>query len=284
MNSSKWSEIILNEKPFLTGKIGCDMVAMIFLTDQLKKLRFFNLKSGMSIFVVIPTYNEIENIPILAEQLFALPLDDLKLLVVDDNSPDGTGKWADEMSEKLPGKVYVLHRSGKQGLGTAYIAGFKKALELGANCIVQMDADFSHPTEKIVEMVRAIENADMVIGSRYIPGGSLDKDWPWFRKLLSGFGNFYARTLLGVKVHDITGGFRMWRRESLEKIPLDRVKANGYMFQVEMGYLAQKLHLRMVEIPIYFAERIHGESKINFSIQLEAAVNVWKLPGRYRDL
>ena len=238
----------------------------------------------MSTFVVIPTYNEIENMPILAEQLFALPIVDLKLLVVDDNSPDGTGKWADEMAAKHPGKIFALHRSGKLGLGTAYIAGFKKALELGADFVVQMDADFSHPTEKIVEMTEAIKKVDMVIGSRYIPGGSLDKDWPWFRKLLSGFGNFYARTLLNVKIHDITGGFRMWRREALEKIPLDRVKANGYMFQVEMGYLAQRLHLRMVEIPIHFAERIHGESKIDLSIQLEAAVNVWKLPGRYRDL
>ena len=222
--------------------------------------------------------------PKLAEQLFALPIDDLQLLVVDDNSPDGTGQWAEKISEEKPGKVFVLHRSGKLGLGTAYIAGFKYALELGADRIVQMDADFSHPVEKIVEMANAIENADLVIGSRYIPGGSLDVNWPWTRKLLSGFGNFYARTLLHGKVQDMTGGFRMWRREALEQIPLERVKANGYMFQVEMGYLAQKLHLRMVEIPIYFAERIHGESKINFAIQLEAAINVWKLPTRYRDL
>lgn len=233
---------------------------------------------------MIPTYNEIENMPKLAESLFALPIDDLQLLVVDDNSPDGTGQWAEKFAVEKPGKVFVLHRSGKLGLGTAYIAGFKYALELGADRVVQMDADFSHPAEKIVEFMQAILNADLVIGSRYIPGGSLDGNWPWARKLLSGFGNFYSRTLLNGKVHDMTGGFRMWRREALEKIPLDRVKANGYMFQVEMVYIAQLLHLRMVEVPIYFAERIHGESKINFSIQLEAALNVWKLPARYRDL
>ena len=238
----------------------------------------------MSTIVVIPTYNEIENLPILAKRLFDLPITDLKLLVVDDNSPDGTGAWADQQAAAQPGKVYALHRAGKQGLGTAYIAGFKKALDLGAERIVQMDADFSHPPEKLVEFMQAIQDADLVIGSRYIPGGSLDKDWPWTRKMLSGFGNFYARTILHGQVRDMTGGFRMWRRETLEKMPLDRVRSNGYIFQVEMEYIAQLMHFRMVEIPIYFAERTRGQSKINLSIQVEAAVSVWKLPFRYREL
>jgi dolichol-phosphate mannosyltransferase len=238
----------------------------------------------MSTFIVVPTYNERENLPTLVERLFALPIDDLQLLIVDDNSPDGTGQLADQMAVERPQKVFVLHRAGKQGLGTAYLQGFQRALELGADRVVQMDADFSHPAETIVEFMKEIPNYDLVIGSRYIAGGSLDESWPFYRKLLSGFGNFYARTLLGGHIHDITGGFKMWRREVLERMPLDQVKSNGYMFQVEMGYIAELMHLRIKEVPIHFAERIHGQSKINFSIQLEAAISVWKLPRRYREL
>jgi len=238
----------------------------------------------MSTIIVIPTYNERENLPTLVDKLFSLPISDLELLIVDDNSPDGTGQMADDYAVQKPGKVYTLHRSGKLGLGTAYVAGFKKALELGADRIVQMDADFSHPPEKLVEMLEASHKCDLVLGSRYIPGGSLDKDWPWYRKALSGFGNFYARTILGVKVRDITGGFRMWNRNALERIPLDRIRSNGYMFQVEMAYLASKLGFSVIEVPIYFAERKFGKSKINLSIQVEAAISVWKLPFRYADI
>ncbi|MEA5078019.1 MAG: polyprenol monophosphomannose synthase [Anaerolineaceae bacterium] len=238
----------------------------------------------MSTIIVIPTYNERENLPTLVDKLFSLPISDLKLLIVDDNSPDGTGQMADDYAVQKPGKVHTLHRSGKLGLGTAYVAGFKKALELGADRIVQMDADFSHPPEKLVEMLEASHKCDLVLGSRYIPGGSLDKDWPWYRKALSGFGNFYARTILGVKVRDITGGFRMWNRNALERIPLDRIRSNGYMFQVEMAYLASKLGFSVIEVPIYFAERKFGKSKINLSIQVEAAISVWKLPFRYADI
>jgi dolichol-phosphate mannosyltransferase len=238
----------------------------------------------MSTIIVIPTYNERENLPTLVDKLFSLPISDLELLIVDDNSPDGTGQMADDYAIQKPGKVHTLHRSGKLGLGTAYVAGFKKALELGADRIVQMDADFSHPPEKLIEMLEASHKCDLVIGSRYIPGGSLDKDWPWYRKALSGFGNFYARTILGVKVRDITGGFRMWNRSALERIPLDRIRSNGYMFQVEMAYLASKLGFSVIEVPIYFAERKFGKSKINLSIQVEAAISVWKLPFRYADI
>lgn len=238
----------------------------------------------MSTIIVIPTYNERENLPTLFEKLFSLPISDLELLIVDDNSPDGTGQMADEYAVQKPGKVHVLHRSGKLGLGTAYVTGFKQAIELGADRIVQMDADFSHPPEKLVEMLEASHKSDLVLGSRYIPGGSLDKDWPWYRKALSGFGNFYARTLLGVKIRDITGGYRMWNRSALQRIPLERIRSNGYMFQVEMAYLASKLGFSVIEIPIYFAERKFGKSKINFSIQVEAAISVWKLPFRYADV
>lgn len=238
----------------------------------------------MSTIIVIPTYNERENLPTLIEKLFSLPIADLELLIVDDNSPDGTGQMADEYAVQKPGKVHVLHRSGKLGLGTAYVTGFKQAIELGADRIVQMDADFSHPPEKLVEMLEASHKSDLVLGSRYVPGGSLDKDWPWYRKALSGFGNFYARTLLGVKIRDITGGYRMWNRSALQRIPLERIRSNGYMFQVEMAYLASKLGFSVIEIPIYFAERKFGKSKINFSIQVEAAISVWKLPFRYADV
>jgi dolichol-phosphate mannosyltransferase len=238
----------------------------------------------MSTIIVIPTYNERENLPTLIETLFSLPISDLEILIVDDNSPDGTGQMANEYAVKMPGKFHTLHRSGKLGLGTAYVAGFKQALDLGADRIVQMDADFSHPPEKLVEMLEASHKCDLVLGSRYIPGGSLDKDWPWYRKALSGFGNFYARTILGVKIRDITGGYRMWNRSALQRIPLDRIRSNGYMFQVEMAYLASKLGFSVIEVPIYFAERKFGKSKINFSIQVEAAISVWKLPFRYADV
>jgi dolichol-phosphate mannosyltransferase len=238
----------------------------------------------LSTIIVIPTYNERENLPTLVEKIRALPLNEVDLLIVDDNSPDGTGELADEYAAKKNSGVHVLHRSGKLGLGTAYVAGFSKALELGAERVVQMDADLSHPPEKLVELIEAGRDYDLVIGSRYVPGGSLDRDWPAWRKALSGFGNLYARTILGLKVRDVTAGFRMWRREALQRIPLQRIRSNGYMFQVEMTYLASKLGFSFKEIPIYFAERRFGESKIDLSIQIEAAVSVWKLPFRYRDL
>ena len=237
----------------------------------------------MSTIIVIPTYNERENLPTLVEQILNLPITDAELLIVDDNSPDGTGALADEFAKKSK-RVHVLHRSGKLGLGTAYVAGFGAALELGADRVVQMDADFSHPPETLLEFMQAIQDHDLVIGSRYVTGGSLDHDWPFWRKALSGFGNFYARTILDLKVRDVTAGFRMWRREALQKIPLQRIRSNGYMFQVEMTYLAMKLGLSFEEVPIYFAERRFGESKIDLSIQIEAAISVWKLPFRYCDL
>ncbi len=234
--------------------------------------------------VVVPTYNEAENLPKLVSALFSLPLAGLKLLVVDDNSPDGTGPLGEELARQHPGQIAVLHRPGKMGLGSAYIQGFQRCLAEGAEAILQMDADFSHPVEKIAEMAAALERCDVVVGSRYVPGGGVDTRWPLWRKGLSGFGNLYARTILGLGLRDVTGGFRLWRREVLAAMPLERVKSNGYIFQVEMGYIALKLGYRFKEIPIYFADRRWGKSKMNFKIQVEAAVRTWALPGMYRDL
>lgn len=238
----------------------------------------------MSLAVIIPTYNEKENLPLLVKRLQDLPLADVSILVIDDNSPDGTGELADELAAKFPGQISVMHRQGKLGLGTAYIAGFKQLIKTGVDFIAQMDADFSHEPEKLIEFVSAINGYDMVIGSRYVPGGSLDVTWPFWRKALSGFGNFYARTILGIRVRDITGGYRLWRRETLEAIPLDSIRSNGYIFQVEMGYVTSKLGFKIKEVPIYFAERKLGKSKMNFSIQIEAALRVWGLLSRYRGL
>lgn len=238
----------------------------------------------MKITVVIPTYNEAENLPKMSAALFALPLPGLTLLVVDDNSPDGTGDIAEQLGQETGGRVQVVHRSGKLGLGSAYIQGFGVALSRGAEAILQMDADFSHPVDKIPEMAQNLATVDMVIGSRYVPGGRLDENWPFWRKGLSAFGNYYARTILGLKVRDCTGGFRLWRREVLQAMPLERVKSNGYVFQVDMVYLASLLGFKFTEIPIYFADRRWGTSKMSLRIQLEAAYRVWLLPGIYTDL
>ncbi len=238
----------------------------------------------MQLTIVIPTYNETENLSRLVPALFALPIPGLQLLVVDDASPDGTGQLAQQMAEEFPGRISVLHREGKLGLGTAYVAGFTQALKRGAEAIGQMDADFSHPPEKLVEFIQALETCDVALGSRYIPGGQLDEQWPLWRKALSVFGNFYARIILRLPITDVTGGFRVWRRETLQAIPLERVRSNGYAFQVEMIYLAHRLGFKGVEIPFYFAERDWGESKMSMNIQIEAAIRVWQLLYEYRDV
>ncbi|HEY9076559.1 MAG TPA: polyprenol monophosphomannose synthase [Anaerolineaceae bacterium] len=238
----------------------------------------------MKLIIVIPTYNEAENLPRIASALFSLPLPDVNLLVVDDNSPDGTGQIAEDLGKQYNGRVDVLHRAGKQGLGTAYIQGFQRALASDADAICQMDADFSHPPEKVVDLAKALECSDVAVGSRYIAGGSVDERWSPFRKFLSGFGNLYARTILGMKIKDITGGFRMWKRATLLGMPLERVRSNGYVFQVEMAYVCSKLGYKIQEVPIYFADRRYGKSKMSFRIQAEAALRVWQLLPRYRDL
>jgi dolichol-phosphate mannosyltransferase len=237
----------------------------------------------MPIIVVLPTYNEAENLPRLVSALLSLPLD-LAVLVVDDHSPDGTGTIADELSNHHPGKVFALHRAGKMGLRSAYIQGFQKAFDLGAEAVVQMDADFSHDPAVLTEMARRITSYDVVIGSRYVNGGSLDERWPLWRKYLSAFGNFYARTILAFPLRDVTTGYRMWRRETLQNMPLKRIRSNGYIFMVEMAYVAYLMGFRVVETPIYFADRRWGKSKMSLKIQLEAAARVWDIWWHYRDL
>ena len=237
----------------------------------------------MRITIVLPTYNEAENLPKLVSALFSLPLD-LTVLVVDDNSPDGTGQIADDLALQYPGKINVLHRTGKLGLRSAYIEGFRKAYELGAGVVVQMDADFSHDPAVLPEMARRIATHDVVIGSRYIEGGSLDDRWPGWRKALSAFGNFYARTILASPLNDMTTGFRMWRREVLQSLPLDRIRSTGYIFLVEMAYVAYLKGFRIVEVPIYFADRRWGKSKMSLKIQFEAAIRIWDVWHHYRDI
>jgi dolichol-phosphate mannosyltransferase len=234
--------------------------------------------------VVIPTYNESKNLPKIVAALFSRPLPELKILVVDDNSPDGTGMLADEMATKRSDSFTVIHRAGKLGLGSAYLHGFNRAVKAGAQAVAQMDADFSHPPEKIIEMLSALQHYDLALGSRYLPGGGVDENWPVWRKSLSAFGNFYTRLILGLPVKDATGGFRIWRRETLLGMPLDRVRSNGYAFQVEMIYLAYKLGFSFLEIPFYFADRKWGQSKMSFTIQVEAAIRVWQLRYEYRNL
>ena len=237
----------------------------------------------MQITIVTPTYNEAENLPQLVSALFSLPLD-LRMLIVDDNSPDGTGHIADELSASYLGKVFVLHRPGKLGLRSAYLNGFKKVLDEGAQAVVQMDADFSHDPQALVEMAKCLEYSDLVVGSRYVQGGAVDERWPMWRKGLSAFGNFYARTILNIPIHDVTTGYRLWRRATLMSMPLDRIQSNGYVFLVEMAYLAHCLEFKIAESPIYFADRRWGKSKMSLRIQAEAAFRVWQVLWAYRDL
>jgi dolichol-phosphate mannosyltransferase len=237
----------------------------------------------MKIAVVIPTYNEVENLPKLVDALRSLPLD-LKILIVDDNSPDGTGRIADRLARQ-DSRIQVLHRPGKLGLRSAYLDAFQHLLQnKDVDALVQMDADLSHEPSVLVDMAHAIETSDLVLGSRYIAGGSVDERWPISRKWLSAFGNFYSRSILGIHLRDVTTGYRLWRRNVLEDMPLNRIRASGYVFQVEMVYLAYCLEYRIAEVPIYFAERNWGKSKITFRIQAEAALHIWLVLWDYRDI
>lgn len=237
----------------------------------------------MKTVIVLPTYNEAENLESLTEALWALPLD-AKLLVVDDASPDGTGQIADRLAAANPDRFSVIHRPRLLGLGTAYVQGFRRALEMGADVIIQMDADFSHGPHYLPGMVAQLRDYDVVIGSRYVPGGSTDKRWGLGRKLLSAWANLYARTILGLHIRDATAGFRVWRRSTLEGLGLDRVVSNGYVFQVEMSYLTERLGYRWLEMPIYFEDRRIGRSKMSMRVKLEAAIGVWTLGFKHHNL
>jgi len=228
----------------------------------------------MNTLVIIPTYNERENI----ERIVPLVLDkdpSIHVLIVDDNSPDGTGRIADSMAKENH-RIFVIHRPNKSGLGTAYITGFKFALKKGYDLIFEMDCDFSHDPKYIPHFLKAIEDADLVLGSRYISGVNVI-NWPMSRLLLSYYANVYSRIVTGLPVKDATGGFKCFRREVLEAIDLDRVKSNGYSFQIEMSFRAWKKGFRIKEIPIVFEDRKAGRSKMSEKIVREAVWMVWKL-------
>ncbi len=237
----------------------------------------------MRIGLVIPTYNEAKNLPDLVSTLSRLPLD-LRLLVVDDNSPDSTGKIAENLSAANGYRLEVLHRPKKMGLGSAYIQGFRYFLSQKVDAVGQIDADFSHDPTAMIAMVKKLGSSDLVLGSRYVRGGSVDERWPPRRKYLSVWGNLYARHVLGFSYQDATTGYRLWRSDTLQRFPLDRIQSNGYFFQVEMLYLAHRLGLVISESPIHFSERRYGKTKMSFKIQAEAALRVWQLPYIYRDL
>lgn len=229
--------------------------------------------------VILPTYNERGNLEILVRKI--LKIFNQKningfIIIVDDNSPDGTGKIAQRLAYQFPQKIFVIHRSQKLGLGSAYIDGFKKALSLGADFIFEMDADLSHNPNDIPRFLETIKNYDLVLGSRYINGGGI-KNWSLIRRLISKGGTFYARSVLGLPIYDLTSGFKCFRRKVLEKINLDQIKSNGYSFQIELTHLANQHGFKIKEIPIIFTERGNGVSKFSKKIIWEAFWIVWKL-------
>lgn len=235
--------------------------------------------------VVLPTYNEAANLPVIVEELIGLPLTGLHILVADDNSPDGTGDVADQLAEKYgTDRVTVVHRPGKQGLGRAYVDGMTRAMAAGADFVVQMDSDLSHSPLYLPQMLGTLlsTQSDVVIGSRYVCGASLAREWSWHRKALSAFANMYVRALLRLGVRDVTAGFKLWRSAALTTIDVASVQSNGYSFQVEMNYRSVRHGLKIVELPIHFADRREGESKMSLKVQLESAAMPFVLRRRAR--
>lgn len=227
----------------------------------------------MRALVCLPTYNERENLEPMLRALGAVLGPDDRVLVIDDNSPDGTGELADRLAAELP-FVDVLHRKRKEGLGPAYLAGFREALERGAELVVEIDCDFSHDPHDLPRLLEAARDADLVLGSRYVPGGGVE-NWGLVRRAISAGGSLYGRILLGVGVRDLTGGFKCFRRVVLESLPLDEVHARGYAFQIELTYRTLRRGFRVREIPIRFTDRVSGGSKMSRAIVLEA---IWKVP------
>ena len=232
--------------------------------------------------MVVPTYNEVDNIAeVVGRTRAALP--DADVLVVDDSSPDGTGDVADRLAAADP-QVHVVHRTTKEGLGAAYLHGFRVALAAGYDVGGEMDADGSHQPEQLPAMLRALEDADLVLGSRWVPGGAV-VNWPWTRLALSRGGNLYTRLLLGIPVHDATGGFRLFRRTTLEKIDLDAVQSVGYCFQADLAWRVVEAGLRVTEVPISFVERTRGQSKMTPDVAVESLrrITLWGLRERRRQ-
>jgi len=232
--------------------------------------------TSVTTWIILPTYNEIENLPWISEAILAV-LPDATVLVVDDDSPDGTGRLADELAANDP-RIRVRHRVAKQGLGPAYLDGFGVALAGRADVIVQMDADGSHDPTALPSLIRPVldGDADLVVGSRYIAGGQVE-DWPASRRLISRSGSLFARVVLGLRQHDLTGGFKAWRASTLSAIPFDGINAGGYVFQIEMTYRASRSGARIREVPITFRDRVAGKSKMSRRIIVEALVIVVQL-------
>jgi dolichol-phosphate mannosyltransferase len=230
--------------------------------------------------VVIPTYNERDNLPVLVGELMTQPK--VGVLVVDDDSPDGTGAVADELARAHAGRVRVLHRTGRRGFGRSYVEGLRVALGEPADVICQMDADLSHNPRHLPALVAATEHADVVIGSRYVPGGAI-VNWPMRRRVLSRLANLYIRSVAHLRARDCTSGYRCWRRTALASLPLDRFISDGYSFLVEMLFAASSLGARIAEVPITFVERRQGESKLSFGVLVESALTPWRLVARGRS-
>jgi len=229
---------------------------------------------SVSALVIIPTYNERANIPVLVAGLMKHA--NVRVLVVDDNSPDGTGALAEELGREHNGRVTVLHRTTNRGFGRSYIDGMKQALGEDVDVICQMDADLSHDPAQLPDLLAAVGAADMVIGSRYVPGGTI-VNWPFRRHVLSRFANTYIRTVTRVSAHDCTSGYRCWKKSALASLPLDAFFSDGYSFLVEMLFVAHRRGCRIAEVPITFVERREGESKVSRAVLLESAVTPWRL-------
>ncbi|HEY3093466.1 MAG TPA: polyprenol monophosphomannose synthase [Vicinamibacterales bacterium] len=227
--------------------------------------------------VIVPTYDERANLPLLLEQLLALP--GLRILIVDDASPDGTGQVADQYAAANRARIQVLHRTGRRGLGLSYIDGMYVALRTDATHICQMDADLSHNPADIPRLLDAAQEADFVIGSRYVPGGRIE-NWPLHRRMLSAFANHYIRAITRLTIRDCTSGFRCWHREALEQLPLASIRSDGYAFIVELAWEASRVGLRCAEVPITFVERREGASKLSGMVIVESAIVPWRLAAR----
>jgi dolichol-phosphate mannosyltransferase len=224
--------------------------------------------------VIVPTFNERENLPVLAAELMRHP--NVTVLIVDDRSPDGTGDVADALAREYTGRIDVMHRVERPGLGRSYIDGIRDAITRSVDVICQMDCDLSHDPRQLPDLVAAVERADVVIGSRYVAGGRI-VNWPLRRRLLSRFANVYIRLVTRLRARDCTSGYRCWRREALASLPLDRFGSNGYSFLVEMLYVAAGLGCRVTEVPITFVERRQGQSKLSQAVLVESALTPWRL-------
>ncbi|MFC7327268.1 polyprenol monophosphomannose synthase [Marinactinospora rubrisoli] len=248
--------------------------------------------SRSAVSVVVPTYNEAANLPVLVDRVLGLGLPNLRLVIVDDNSPDGTGDVADKLAAEHAGdgtgpgrnRITVLHRTAKDGLGRAYVAGMTRALQDGAEFVAQMDADLSHPPGYLPQLLGTAlsTNAGVVIGSRYVAGGSLSDQWSVQRRLLSSWANTYVKAILAMPIRDVTAGYKLWRRSALEALDLPSIHSSGYSFQVEMHFRAYRRGQKMLEIPIHFEDRQEGASKMDLAVQLESALRPFQLRAAAR--